>query len=171
MKLVHSITLRLALFTSLIIAVWAFIFYITIIREINDETDDTLEDYAEMLIQRSLRKEPLPSVSNGTNNQFFLQEISEAEAKSLPKVKYEDREVYIVEKHEYEPARVYTNIFCDASGTYYRLEVSTPHIDKSDMKVALLFLLLFLFGGILLAIVFLDLWTVKYTLRPLHRAW
>ena len=50
MKLIYRITLRLSLITALLLAVWSAFFYFTIMREINDETDDALSDYAEKLI-------------------------------------------------------------------------------------------------------------------------
>ena len=46
---------------------WACLFYTAIINEINDEVDDSLEDYSEMIITRKLAGEPVPERDNGTN--------------------------------------------------------------------------------------------------------
>ena len=44
-------------------------------EEVNDEVDDSLEDYSEALILRWLSGEELPARSNGSNNQYFLYEV------------------------------------------------------------------------------------------------
>ena len=46
--------------------------------------------------------------------------------------------VYIVEKEETEPARILTTLFKDDEGQYYELTVSTPTIEKDDLKDAML---------------------------------
>ena len=45
MKLIYNISLRLSLVLFPLIALWAVVFYFTMMDEINDEADDALEDY------------------------------------------------------------------------------------------------------------------------------
>ncbi|MGN1263142.1 MAG: sensor histidine kinase, partial [Prevotella sp.] len=71
MKLIHLLTLRLSLFKAIVFALWGVLFYFAIVDEINDETDDTLEDYAEMVIVKWLAGEDIPETSNGSNNQYY----------------------------------------------------------------------------------------------------
>ena len=47
MKLVYRILLHMSWALSLLLAAWAVLFYFTMIDEINDEVDDSLENYAE----------------------------------------------------------------------------------------------------------------------------
>lgn len=54
MRLVYRIVLHMSWALSLLLAGWAVLFYLTMIDEINDEVDDSLENYAEMLVTRSL---------------------------------------------------------------------------------------------------------------------
>ena len=54
MRLVYRIVLHMSWVLSLLLAGWAVLFYLTMIDEINDEVDDSLENYAEMLVTRSL---------------------------------------------------------------------------------------------------------------------
>lgn len=169
MRLLHVINLRLSLLATLILLFWSVFFYYTIINEVNDEVDDSLEDYAEMIIIRSVRNEPLPTASSGSNNQFFLREITPAYATQVPHVRYEDRDVFIDEKDEFEPARVLTYIFQNDEGKYFELEVSTPHIDKDDLRAAIFYWVIFLFIMILLCILLLNLWTIRHSMRPLQR--
>ena len=50
MKLLSYTYRKLALLLFLLMAVWGVLFYYAIIDEVVDETDDTLENYGEILI-------------------------------------------------------------------------------------------------------------------------
>ena len=50
MKLLHYTYRKLSLLLLLLMAVWGVLFYYAIIDEVMDETDDTLENYSEILI-------------------------------------------------------------------------------------------------------------------------
>lgn len=169
MRLLNVITLRLCLIATIILAFWSVFFYYAIINEVNDEVDDSLEDYAEMIMIRFVRNEELPTTSNGSNNQFYIKEVTPQYAAQTPHVKYEERDVFIAQIDECEPARVLTYIFRNDEGKYFELEVSTPHIDKKDLRDAILNLILFLFVSLLLSILLLNLWTIRRSMRPLKR--
>ncbi len=169
MRLVHFMTLRLLAVASIVLGLWAVVFYYAIIEEINDEQDDSLEGHAELVVRRFLRGEELPSQSIGSNNQYFMQPVSEEYARQNKKVRYLDHDVYIEDKREYEPARSVYYIFNDKDGKYYEIRVSVPTIDKHDLKEALLQLILLLYGGIILAFGLISLITVKRTMSPLKR--
>lgn len=74
------------------------IFYMKIVDEVNDEVDDTLEDYSEGLIIRALSGEDMPASSNGSNNQYYLYEVSESYAMAHPQITYRDEMVFITER-------------------------------------------------------------------------
>ena len=169
MKLIHAVSIRISLLVAFVLTLWAVAFYFAMMEEINDETDDALEDYAETIIIRSLVGDSLPTTSLGTNNQYFQHEVSDDYAATHPHVRYEDRDVFIKEKHEYEPARVLTYIYRDDKEQYHELEVSTPTFEKNDLREAIVHWLLILFGALLLIIVGISIFTVHRTMRPLHR--
>ena len=50
MKLFHNVMLHVSVASVLIMTAWAVFFYWAIIDEVNDEVDDSLEDYSESLI-------------------------------------------------------------------------------------------------------------------------
>ena len=64
MKLIYRIALRLSLILIPLMALWATLFYFMMVEEINDEADDTLEDYSELIIIRMLAGRELPSFSS-----------------------------------------------------------------------------------------------------------
>ena len=167
MKLINYISLRLSAIAAVVLAFWSVFFYFAIIDEINDEVDDSLEDYAELVIRRALAGEPLPTASSGSNNQYYLHEVSADYAATHDHVRYEDRTVYIREKREFEPARVISYIYTTDDGRFFEVEVSVPTIDKADLKEAIFYWLLFLYVAILLGFVLLNLIAVKRSMRPL----
>ena len=128
MKLFYQVLTHLLVGIFVVLTGWAVCFYLGILAEINDEVDDSLEDYSELIIIRSLSGQALPSNDNGSNNQYFLREVSASYASSRPNIIYQDSMVYIVEKKETEPARILTTIFKNERGQYYELSVSTPTI-------------------------------------------
>lgn len=168
MKLVNVLTLRLSAIAAVVLAFWAVLFYFAIIDEINDEVDDSLEDHAEMLIMRALAGEELPETGSGTNNQYYMHEVSAQYAATHSHVRYEDHEVYMSAKGEYEPARAISYIYNDGQGRHFEMVVYTPTIDKDDLKRAIAGWLAVLYCGILLCIVAAGRHTLRKSMRPLH---
>jgi signal transduction histidine kinase len=148
---------------------WAVCFYMGIMTEINDEVDDSLEDYSELIIIRSLAGEELPSNDNGSNNQYFLQKITKDYALSRPDIIYQDSMIYIKEKKETEPARILTTIFRDANDEYYELSVYTPTIEKADLKESIFYLLVILFVSLLVVIIVINVWIFRICMKPFYR--
>lgn len=168
MKLFHLVLWRTSLALMVILAMWAGLFYMAVMEEVNDEVDDSLEDYAESLIIRSLSGEELPSSGNGTNNQYYLYEVSKAYAEAYPHITYRDEDVYITEKGENEPARVLMIIFQTDDGSYRELVVYTPTIEKQDLQRAILGWIIFLYVFLLLVIIGINVWVYKRNMRPLY---
>ncbi|MBQ8226020.1 MAG: HAMP domain-containing histidine kinase [Bacteroidaceae bacterium] len=169
MKLSHSVVLRLSLMAAFVLALWSVFFYFAVMDEVRDETDDSLEDYSELLIIRFLSGQPMPSQSIGSNNQYFLREVTADFAAHHPVLTYEDRSVFIDEKGEEEPARVLTSIFRTDDGRFMQLEVSTPSIDKHDVRMAIIGWLVFLYLTLMAAVCLCNYWVIGRSLRPLHR--
>ena len=137
MKLIYKVTIRLALVILPMLLLWATVFYFAMVNEVNDETDDSLEDYAEMIAQRVITGEELPRPGDGSNNTYAI-ELLPATENYRDFKEYEDREVYLPQKGETEPARVLTMIFHDNYGMAYRLVVSIPTFEREDVIEAIL---------------------------------
>ena len=66
MKLIYYIIIRISLVLSVLLTGWAILFYFAVMDEVNDEVDDSLEDYSEIIIIRErsfLLKIQLPTIS------------------------------------------------------------------------------------------------------------
>ncbi len=169
MKLVNVLTLRLSVVSAAVLAFWAVLFYFAIIDEINDEVDDSLEDHAELLIRRALAGEELPESGRGTNNEYYMHEVSPHYAATHNHIRYEDKEVFISAKNEYEPSRTISYIYTDGQGRYFEMVVFTPTIDKDDLKRAIAGWLAVLYYCILLCIIAAGVYTLHKSMRPLRK--
>lgn len=169
MKLFHLVLWRLSLALVVILTLWACFFYMAVMEEVNDEVDDSLEDYSEQLIVRALQGEEMPVASNGSNNQYYLYEVSKEYAASYPQITYRDEMVYITEKKEEEPARVLITIFRASGDRYMELVVYTPTIEKIDLKRAILGWIVFLYVLLLLMILLITAWVYRRNMKPLYR--
>ena len=169
MKLFYRVLMHLLVGIVVILVGWAVVFYMGIMEEINDEVDDSLEDYTELIITRSLAGTELPAHDSGSNNQYYLREVEPSYALSRPAISYRDSMVYISEKKEMEPARILTTLFKDKEGTYFEVAVYTPTIEKKDLRQAIFQLLVGLFVSLLVAILLINVWVFRRSMRPFYR--
>ena len=169
MKLFYRVLMHLLVGIVVILVGWAVVFYMGIMEEINDEVDDSLEDYTELIITRSLAGKELPAHDSGSNNQYYLREVEPSYALSRPAISYRDSMVYISEKKETEPARILTTLFKDKEGTYFEVAVYTPSIEKKDLRQAIFQLLVGLFVSLLVAILLINIWVFRRSMRPFYR--
>lgn len=166
MRLIYRVTLRIAIVLLPVLLLWAIIFYHAMVNEINDETDDSLEDYAELIVRRVLTGQELPSSGDGTNNTYNIEPL--ADSTNAPSMKFEDRRVYIPEKRETEPARVLTLVFPDSNGQLYKLAVSMPTFEREDLMIALLWHIIGIYAVLLLTILVVTALIFHYSMRPLY---
>lgn len=168
MKLIYRISLRLLLVLLPLIALWAALFYFAMVDEINDETDDALEDYSELIITRMLAGQPLPQLNEGSNNSYTITPVDQEYAQSHPHIEYYDAEVYIPEKKETEPARILATIFEDEKGLYYTLKVATPTFERDDLQTTILGWALFLYVILLVTVAGVAVWVFYKSMHPLY---
>lgn len=168
MKLIYRIALRLSLLLLPLMALWAALFYYAMVDEINDEADDALEDYSELIIVRMLAGRELPALNSGSNNNYSIVPVNEDYVKTHPRIHYRDAEVFIPEKEETEPARILTTVFQDREGHFYKLTVATPTFEKDDLFRAIFYWIIFLYLLLLLTVLGLTVWVFRRTMQPLY---
>lgn len=168
MKLIYRIALRLSLVLLPLLALWAVLFYAAMVDEINDEADDALEDYSELIVTRMLAGRALPSLNSGSNNSYSIAPVDEAYASEHPRIVYYDAEVFIPEKDETEPARILTTVFQDRDGNYFELKVATPTFEKDDLLETILGWVVSLYFLLLVTIVGVTVWVLHRSMRPLY---
>ena len=167
MKLINKVTRRLVMVVLPVLLLWATVFYFAMISEVNDETDDSLDDYAEMIARRVITGEELPTPGDGSNNTYSVELLPPTENYRDSKT-FEDRDVYLYWKKETEPARVLTRIFHDDDGIAYRLIVSTPTFERDDIVKAILFYLAILYAVLVCTILVVMVLVFRYSMKPLY---
>lgn len=167
MKLLIKIAAWLSAALFILMSVWAVCFYVATTDEINDETDDSLIDYSDGLIIRKLAGVELPAEDNGTNNTYYITEVSEEYAMSRPWIDFEYQEVFISAKSEFESARVLTRIFPDSEDRYYELKVAVPTFEQEDIQRSILWWIVALYLAMLLSVLGISLWVINYNMKPL----
>ncbi len=168
MKLTYRVAIRLSLVIMPLLALWTTIFYFAIVNEINDEIDDALEDYSEIIITRVLAGMPLPQPKEGSNNSYQINEVNNSYAAANRHIKYYDANIFIPDKKETEPARVLTTIFKDKDSRWYELTVSTPSFEREDLLHTVMYWIMFLYFVILVSGVAVTMWVFYRSLTPLY---
>lgn len=168
MKLLHYTYRKLSLLLFLLMAVWGVLFYYAILDEVVDETDDTLENYARILIKKALHD---PSIldTEGTLMSFYkFQPISDELGKHYADVFY-DSTIYVEMEDEDEPVRVMRTAFRMPDGEYYELTLMISILERDDMVEAMLWYLGALFLLFLICTSIGIRLVLKGVFRPLHK--
>ena len=168
MKLLHYTYRKLSLLLLLLMAVWGVLFYYAIIDEVVDETDDTLENYAQILIKSALL-DPSVLEAQGPLMPFYkFRPISEEEGVHY-RATYYDSTLYIELEDEDEPVRVIRTAFRLPDGQFYELTLMISILERDDMVEAMLWYLAALFLLFLICTSIGIQLVLKGVFRPLHR--
>ena len=159
---------KLALLLFLLMAVWGVLFYYAIIDEVVDETDDTLENYGEILMESALHDPSILETEGSLMSFYKFTPISEEEGRHYRQVFY-DATVYIELEDEDEPVRVMCTAFRMPDGQYYELKLMISILERDDMVEAMLWYLGALFPLFLICTSIGIQLVLKGVFRPLHR--
>lgn len=168
MKLLHYTYRKLLFFMLLFMTIWGVLFYYAIIEEIVDETDDTLENYADILIRKALQDSTTLQTSTSLMSFYSFRPLTETEG-----IRYRDHfyetEVYIEAEDEEEPMRVYQTAFKMPDGQFYELTLMISIVEREDMIEALFSYLSVLFLLFLASTSIGIRLVLKRTFLPLNR--
>lgn len=144
MKLLHYTYRKLSLWLLGLMAVWGILFYYTIIYEVMDETDDTLENYAQIIINNALYDASVLETEGNLMSFYYFHPISVEEGENYRDTFY-DSYVYVESEDENEPVRVYRTAFRMPGGQFYELELMISTLERDDMVRAMFWYLVALF--------------------------
>ncbi len=168
MKLLHYAYRKLSLLLFLLMMVWGVLFYYAIIDEVEDETEDMLENYAMVLINNALMDSSILE-TKGTLVPFYrFKPISEAEGMGYGELYY-DSTVFIEGEDEDKPVRVMKTAFRMPDGQYYELELMISIMERDDMVEAILWYLGSLFLLFLICTSIGTRMILQNVFRPLNR--
>lgn len=144
MKLLHYTYRKLSLWLLALMAVWGVLFYYTILYELMDETDDTLENYAQIIINNALYDESVLETEGNLMSFYYFHPLSVEEGENYRDMFY-DSLVYVESEDEHEPVRVYRTAFRMPDGQFYELELMISTLERDDMANAMFWYLAVLF--------------------------
>ena len=126
MKLIHYTLRNLFVPILVIFAAWGCVFCLMILHEVEDETNDSLENYKEIIIRSALADSTL------LKDHVDIREVPESEAK-LDKDEFYDTTVYIEIEQEYEPVRALRTYFMTKDRKFYELTLELSTLEQEDM--------------------------------------
>ena len=95
MKLTTHAIRNLILPLLLIFGAWSVSFYFILSDELIDEVDDQLEVYSERIMRQWLSGEALPDSADGSNNTYYMRQVTADELALNKRVEYEYKNIYI----------------------------------------------------------------------------
>ena len=152
----------------IIMSLWGVLVYLAMVKNIRDQIDDSLSDYSEQLIINALTGEPMPSEDSGTNNQYYIEPISEKEAESLPQIAYKDKDIFIFHLDEMAKSRVMETVFQDDAGQYFLLTAATPAFNNKQISTSLLSWTVILYFCMLITFIVINATVFFRILRPFY---
>ena len=166
MKLIYKIALSLSSIMLVFMTLWSIFFFRVMTAEINDETDDMLEEYSRDIIIKWLSGARLPATDNGTNNTYYIRKVTPEYADSRQRIRYEDADIYIASEGEHEPARIRRQVFMDSDGVFYELTVAVPTFERADLVRSILWSIVILYIVLLIALVSITIVVIRFNMRP-----
>lgn len=167
MKLIHYIFRNLSVALLIIMTVWACCFYFIIMHEVDDETNDSLENYKEIIIQTVLADSTLLHDHVDIMTKYYIREVPAGEA-NLDQDEFYDSTIYIETEMEDEPVRVLRTWFMTADQRYYELTIKTSTLEKEDMAEAIFWSIVILYVCLLCCILLVSHYVFKSSFRPLY---
>lgn len=168
MKLIHYTLRNLSVYLTVLLTIWAVGFYFAILYEVYDETNDTLENYKNIILRSVINDEEKLKNKLDLMTRYYINEVPESVA-VLDKDHFYDATTYIEIEDEYEPVRVLQTYFKASNHKYYELRIELSTLERDDMletislSIALLYILLL--TGILITVHLVF----KKNFRPLYQ--
>lgn len=168
MNTLSKIILKSTIAISLVITCWSIVFYVAVMHEIDDETEDSLELLAFQIVQKS-NEGTLDTMSyKGTNNSFTITPITKQEAEQMANMSFKDTNIFIADKNETEPCKQLTFAYYDTQENYYKLQIYTPTIEKKELKERVLVLDIIILIILIISVTLIYIGVIKRNFKPIY---
>lgn len=168
MKLIHYTLRNLFIPLLAIFAAWACVFYLMILHEINDETNDSLANYKELIIRSVLADSTLLKDHVDIMTRYYIREVPAEEAR-LDEDEFYDATVYIDMEMEDEPVRVLRTYFMTDDRKYYELTIQTSTVEKEDMIETIVWSMAILYLSLVGCILLVIHLAFRRSFKPLYK--
>ena len=168
MKLIHYTLRNLFVPILVIFAAWGCVFCLMILHEVEDETNDSLENYKEIIIRSALADSTLLKDHVDIMTRYYIREVPESEAK-LDKDEFYDTTVYIEIEQEYEPVRALRTYFMTKDRKFYELMLELSTLEQEDMIETIIWSMAVLYIALISCILFVIHRGFKRSFKPLYK--
>lgn len=168
MKLIHYTLRNLFIPLLAVFVAWACVFYGMILHEVNDETNDTLQNYKDIIIRSVLADTTLLKDHVDIMTRYYIREVPAEEAR-LDEDEFYDSTAYIAIEMEDEPVRVLRTYFMTADRKYYELTIETSTLEKEDMIETIVWSMAVLYLLLIGCILVVFRYAFRKSFRPLYR--
>ena len=170
MKLLNQSLKYLSISILAIVTVWAAIFYIKIIHEIEGNIDEGLDNYKRLIIQNAHTDSSILTKSYFDEIFFTIREIDKQQALSIED-SYIDTVIFMQDPKDKEPesklVRLLTTNF-EINGQYYELKVANSTIEEYTLIDILLWDVVWLYIIIILGIILINNIALKKLWKPFY---
>lgn len=168
MKLIHHTLRNLFIPLLAVFTVWGCVFYLMILHEIDDETNDSLENYKELIIRSVVADSTLLKDHVDLMTRYYIREVPAGEAR-LDKDEFYDATVYIDMEMEDEPVRVLRTYFMTDDRKYYELIIQTSTVEKEDMIETIVWSMAILYLSLVGCILLVIHLAFRKSFKPLYK--
>ena len=167
MKVINYTTSYFAIFLLVIIAFWAGAFYYLLLDEIYDSIDDGLDNQKGLIIQKAAVDSTVLRKQNFDEGDYSVMEIEPHLATSFHDV-YIDTLMFMQNEQDFEPVRLLRTVFRQ-NNKYYQMQVITSMVEEDDLISELLYALLWLYIGLVAAILIINNVLLRRIWKPFYR--
>lgn len=168
MKLIHYTLRKLFVPLLVIFAVWGCVFYLMILHEVEDETNDSLENYKEIIIRSALADSTLLKDHVDIMTRYYIRQVPESKAK-LDKNEFYNTTRYIEIEKEHEPVRALRTYFMTKDRKFYELTLELSTLEQEDMIETIVWSMAVLYIVLISCILFVIHRGFKISFRPLYK--
>lgn len=168
MKLIYYTTGRLAIVILIIMAFWSVFFYVRILDEVQDETDDRLEDYRKTIVKQALLDSAMLEGRTDILTRYYIRALSESEGRGY-KDEFLSTEVFNEYEMDEEPVRILKTAFRTNEGSYYELVVMTSTLEEDDMLESILWSIVWLSLLMVVSMVIVLQLVFRKSMRPFYK--
>ncbi len=170
MKLLNQSITYISLSLLVIIGLWAVVFYVNMIDEIEESVDEGLDHYKRQIIFQAHQDTALLKQVNFNEGFFSIREIAKAEALAT-RDRYRDTLMHVPKRKgemELEPFRLLTTAFED-DGRFYQLRVINSMVEQDDLISQIFRNTIGLYFFLIVSIIFINNLVLRRVWRPFYR--
>ncbi len=153
MKLHNYTFLFLSVAFSIIISIWAVIFYYNLIDEVYDSLDDGLINSKILIVEKAIKSPEILENKTFDERNYTIRKLGPSENVRRTET-FSDTLIQTRNENEREPFRKVQTVFEDPKGNFYELTIITSMVEEDDLIEDLMYSLIWLYG-ITLFILFL----------------